>query len=99
MSNSAFTPTVLTIPATTTGGTGEGELNVVTNPAAATDVTGWTAGTITPTRDSSGSPLDPVIPTGLNITNTSPVVALRWTFWTERVLSTLCRQMSAVQLP
>ncbi len=67
MSNSAFTPTVLTIPATTTGGTGEGELNVVTNPAAATDVTGWTAGTITPTRDSSGSPLDPVIPTGLNI--------------------------------
>lgn len=67
MSNSAFTPTVLTIPATAGSGSGQGEVNVVTNPAAATDVTGWTAGTITPTRDASGSPLDPVVPTGLNI--------------------------------
>ena len=66
MANSAFTPSILTIPATTTG-SGQGELNIVTNPSAVTDTTGWAASGLTLTKDSSGSPLDPIVPTGFNL--------------------------------
>lgn len=50
------------------GGSGAGELNVITNPSAASDTTGWTAsGTCTVTRLSASSPLDPVIATALRM--------------------------------
>jgi hypothetical protein len=67
MSNSAFTPIVLTVPSSGSSSTGQGELNIVTNPSAATDLSGWLSSGLTTTRDSSGSPLDPTVPTGLNI--------------------------------
>jgi hypothetical protein len=50
------------------GGSGAGELNVITNPSAASDTTGWTAsGTCTVTRLTASSPLDPVIATALRM--------------------------------
>lgn len=66
MSNSAFTPSVLTISAPSTG-SGQGELNVISNPSAVTDLSGWTATGLTPSRDTSGSPLDPTVPTGFSL--------------------------------
>jgi hypothetical protein len=48
-------------------GSGSGELNVVTNPTATDNITGWTGAT----RVTSGSPLDPVIPTAISIANTA----------------------------
>lgn len=65
MSNSAFTPTVLTIPATGGGGTGQGELSTISNSSAVTDTTGWT----NVTRVTSNSPLNPLTPTAFSISN------------------------------
>ena len=65
MANSAFSPSVLTIAAAATANVGE--LNIVTNASASTDTTGWTASGLTLTRDATGSPLDPVVPTGFNL--------------------------------
>lgn len=49
-------------------GSGSGELNEVLNPSAASTTTGWTNGTShTGTRVTSGSPLDPLIPTAFSI--------------------------------
>lgn len=46
------------------GGSGSGEINVITNPSAATATTGWTDGTNhTTTRVTSSSPLDPITAT------------------------------------
>jgi hypothetical protein len=45
----------------------QNELNVVTNPLASLNTTGWTASGLTLTRDATGSPLDPVVPTGFNL--------------------------------
>lgn len=73
MAFSNFTPSVLTIQSTGTTGTGQGELNVVTNPSATTDLTSWTA--VPPSgfasRDATGSPLDPVVPTGFNLSTSA----------------------------
>lgn len=50
------------------GGGSAGELNVITNPSAASATTGWTAGTNhTVTRITSSSPLDPTVATALQL--------------------------------
>ena len=64
MSNSAFTPSVLTVPSVG-GGTGQGEISVVTNGSAVTDTTGWTGAS----RVTSNSPLNPLTPTAFSIAN------------------------------
>ena len=64
MSNSAFQPTVLTIPSTA-GGTGQGELNLITNPVAAVNLDGWVGAE----RETSGGPLNPTIDTYFTILN------------------------------
>ena len=71
MSTSNFTPSVLTITSTSTTGTGQGELNVVTNPSAVTDLSNWTASPSSgfASRQSSGSPLDPVVATGFQLSS------------------------------
>lgn len=66
MSNSAFQPTVLTIPSAA-GGTGQGELNLVTNPAAAVNLDGWVGAG----RGTSGGPLNPTITTYFTVLNTA----------------------------
>ena len=71
MSFSTFTPTVLTIPSTGTTGSGTGEINVVTNPTASTDTLLWAATGLTASRDATGSPLDPVVPTGFSLSATA----------------------------
>jgi hypothetical protein len=56
-------------------GSGSGEINVITNPSAATDTTGWTAGTShTVTRDTSNSPLSPITSSCFDIAATSTAV-------------------------
>ena len=71
MSNSAFTPVSLTLPASGTSGSGQGEINIVTNPSASTDKEKWTPTVeLNFTREASGSPLDPVVPTGFSILST-----------------------------
>jgi hypothetical protein len=53
-------------------GSGSGEINTITNPSAATDTTGWTAGTShTVTRDTSNSPLSPITSTCFDIAATT----------------------------
>jgi len=48
------------------GGSGSGEINLIDNPSALTNTTGWTAtGTTSVTRLTSGSPLDPQTETAL----------------------------------
>lgn len=64
MANSAFSPTVLTIPGSTSG-SGQGELNLVTNPVAATDTTGWTGAG----RGTAGGPLNPSVSTYFTVLN------------------------------
>jgi hypothetical protein len=72
MSNSVFTPTVLTVPASGGGtGTGQGEINLITDSIGASGGTGWSATGLTVTRDTSGSPLDPVVATGWTLTATA----------------------------
>jgi hypothetical protein len=66
MTASAFTPTVLTIPSDTTG-SGQGELNLVTNPVAASDLSGWVGAG----RGTSGGPLNPTITTYFTVLNTA----------------------------
>lgn len=74
MSNSAFTPNVLTTPASSTSGTGQGEINAFTNSTFSTDEAGWTAGTShTRLRVTSSSPLDPIVTTALQITSSAAV--------------------------
>lgn len=74
MSNSAFTPTVLTIPGTGTSSSGQGELNLDTNPTASTDTTGYTAGTShSVARSTTASPLDPLVTTCLDISSSAAV--------------------------
>jgi hypothetical protein len=63
MSSSAFTPSVLTIPASGTSGSGTGEISAISNGSAATDATGWTVAT----RSTSNSPLNPVTTTCFQI--------------------------------
>ncbi|HEY9661948.1 MAG TPA: phage tail protein, partial [Allocoleopsis sp.] len=46
---------------------GSGELNAVSNPSMATATTGWTGAT----RDTTNSPLNPVVPTCIAIANTA----------------------------
>lgn len=54
------------------GGSGTGEINAVLNPSAADDTTGYSAGTShTVTRLTSGSPLDPVVDTAVQVAATS----------------------------
>jgi hypothetical protein len=67
MSNSAFSPSVLTVPSGTTG-SGQGELNLITNPVAASDTTGWSPAT---GRGTSGGPLSPTIDTYFTVLNTA----------------------------
>ena len=56
------------------GAGGSGEINTVTNPSAATDTTGWTAGTShSVAKDSSNSPLNPVVPTSFGITSSAAI--------------------------
>ena len=47
------------------GGTGQGEISVVTNGSAVTDTTGWTGAS----RVTSNSPLNPLTPTAFSIAN------------------------------
>jgi hypothetical protein len=63
-------------------GSGQGELNNITNSSVSTDTTGWFAqGTTTAVRQSTGGPLDPLIPTALRIDAGSATnyVRYRWT--------------------
>ena len=56
------------------GAGGSGEINAVLNPSAATDTTGWTAGTShTVTKDSSNSPLSGIVSTSLAIASSAAV--------------------------
>ncbi len=49
-------------------GSGQGELNAISNPSASTNTSGWVvSGTATVTRITSGSPLDPVISTAFEL--------------------------------
>lgn len=64
MSNSAFSPSVLTVPS---GTTGSGELNLITNPVAVTNTTGWVGAG----RGTSGGPLNPTIETYFTVLNTA----------------------------
>jgi hypothetical protein len=67
MANSAFSPTL-----TVTGGTTQqGEINVITNPIAQSDTSGWTTSNVTLSRVATGSPLDPEIPTGFQAVSTT----------------------------
>lgn len=67
MANSAFSPTL-----TITGGvSSQGELNIITNPIAQTDTSGWTTSNATLSRVATGSPLDPEIPTGFQAISTT----------------------------
>jgi hypothetical protein len=53
-------------------GTGTGSLNIVTNPSAENDTTGWTAATnYTVARDTSNSPLQGVVSTCLAMSTTT----------------------------
>jgi hypothetical protein len=53
------------------GSGGSGEINLLTNPSAASATTGWSAGTNhTVTRLTSGSPLDPTIATAFRFAKT-----------------------------
>jgi len=71
MSTSAFTPAVLTLPASAAG-SGQGELNLVTNPTATTDTTGWAAGAgATLGRGTGGGPLNPTVSTYFTTINTA----------------------------
>ena len=63
MANSAFSPTTLTLPST--GGTGQGELNLVLNSVGAADNTGWVGAT----RQSGGGPLNPTVSTYFTVSN------------------------------
>jgi hypothetical protein len=67
MSSSAFTPSVLTIAASGSSGSGSGEINTITNSSAVIDASGWTNAT----RVTSNSPLNPVISTAFAIANTA----------------------------
>ncbi|HEY9664438.1 MAG TPA: phage tail protein [Allocoleopsis sp.] len=51
---------------------GSGELNCIENPSAATAITGWLGSA---TRDTSNSPLIPVVDTGISIANTATTEA------------------------
>ena len=56
------------------GAGGSGEINTVTNPSAATDTTGWAAGTShSVSKDTSNSPLNPVVPTSFGISSSAAV--------------------------
>jgi hypothetical protein len=56
------------------GAGGSGEINTVTNPSAATDTTGWAAGTShSVAKDTSNSPLNPVVPTSFGISSSAAV--------------------------
>lgn len=67
MSNSAFSPSVLTVPSTGTTGSGQGELNLITNPVAAVNLDGWVGAG----RGTSGGPLSPTIDTYFTVLNTA----------------------------
>lgn len=68
MSSSTFTPALLTTPTYP----GQNELNLVTNPAAATSVTtGWTAVGLSVSRDTTANPLNPVVPSGFSLSSTA----------------------------
>lgn len=68
MSSSTFTPNILTTPTYP----GQNELNLVTNPAAATSAsTGWTATGLSVSRDTTSNPLNPVVPTGFSLSSTA----------------------------
>jgi hypothetical protein len=67
MSNSAFTPTVLLL-SSSAAGSGQGELNLITNPTATTDTAGWSPGT---GRSTGGGPLNPTVSTYFTILNTA----------------------------
>lgn len=62
MANSAFSPSVLTLPST--GGTGQGELNLVLNSVGAANEDGWVGAT----RQSGGGPLNPTVGTYFTLT-------------------------------
>lgn len=50
------------------GGSSSGEINAISNPSASTDITGYTSGTShTVARDTSNSPLSPIISTSISI--------------------------------
>lgn len=71
MTSSAFSPTVLTLPASAAG-SGQGELNLITNPTATTDTTGWLAGAgATLGRGTGGGPLNPTVSTYFTTINTA----------------------------
>lgn len=56
------------------GAGGSGEINAVLNPSAATDTTGWAAGTShTVAKDSANSPLAPVVSTGFAISSSAAI--------------------------
>lgn len=61
MANSAFNPTLTVF---SSGTNQQGEINVITNPIAQTDLSGWTTSNVTLNRVATGSPLDPEIPSG-----------------------------------
>lgn len=66
-------------------GSGSGEINTITNPSAATDTTGWTAGTShTATRDTSNSPLSPVTSSCFDVaaTTTAAESSTSGVYWT-----------------
>jgi hypothetical protein len=67
VANSSFVPTILTLPST--GGTGQGELNLVQNPVAASDTTGWTG----VSRQTGGGPLNPTVSTYFQVNNSATV--------------------------
>lgn len=72
MSNSVFTPAILTVPAAGAGtGTGQGEINLVTDSVGAAGSNDWTSTMSSTTRDTSGSPLDPVVATGWTLSSSA----------------------------
>ena len=52
-------------------GTGQGEINLITDSVGALGGTNWSVTGLTATRDTSGSPLDPVVATGWTLTATA----------------------------
>lgn len=53
---------------------GSGEINAVLNPSAATDTSGWAAGTShTVTKDSANSPLSPVVSTSFALSSSAAI--------------------------
>jgi hypothetical protein len=71
--------------ATGSSASSSGEINTITNPSAASDTTGWTAGTShTVTRDTSNSPLSPITSTCFDIaaTTTAAESSTSGVYWT-----------------